>query len=151
MEPIAVGFMVMIGASVVMGILVGAVGGAVVWRTRCNLALGGLLTLFAFALLLVEDHHWKLTWLTPLLSYGAPALVLTFLVGTISAHWLEARTALRPTWTALAALGISLGAGLLFLWVSSLEALISLALVIDGCLILLLILSRWLVRRPDRG
>ena len=41
---IAVGFLVLIGAAAVLGVLVGAIGGAVAWRLRMNLAVGVALT-----------------------------------------------------------------------------------------------------------
>jgi len=40
MEPIAVGFMVLVGTAALLGAVVGAIGGAVTWRVGANLALG---------------------------------------------------------------------------------------------------------------
>ena len=41
MEPIAVGFLILIGTAALIGVVVGVIGGAVVWRARSNLVLGG--------------------------------------------------------------------------------------------------------------
>jgi hypothetical protein len=37
MEPIAVGFMVMVGTAALLGVVVGAIGGAVAWRVGVSL------------------------------------------------------------------------------------------------------------------
>jgi hypothetical protein len=71
-------------------------------------------------------------------------MVLSFLICSVSASWLEARTTLRPTWIALAALGISLALGLpyLLLFRVSMGAPLVAALAADVCLIILLILTK---------
>jgi hypothetical protein len=115
MAPVAFGFMILIGAAAVLGVVVGAIGGAVVWRARINLVLGGLLTAGAYLLVLVVDYPGDFTFLRAKLTWGAPPLSLAFLIASISARWLEARTALRPTWITLAACGVSLGLGFLYL------------------------------------
>ena len=141
MAPIAFGFMILIGAAAVLGVVVGAIGGAVVWRVRLNLVLGGLLTAGVFLLVLVADHPGDFLWLRAKLTWGIPPLSLAFLIASISARWLEARTALRPTWITLAACGISLGLGCLYLLLFriDLEAPLRVALVADVGLIVVLI------------
>jgi len=76
-------------------------------------------------------------------------MVMTFLICSVSARWLQARTTLRPTWTALVALGFSLSVGLLYLFlfgISPRQPLMA-ALGSGVCLILLLILGRNLSRQ----
>jgi hypothetical protein len=149
MEPIAVGFMILIGAAAFMGVIVGAVGGAVVWRVRSNLALGGLLTACAYVLVLVARHHGDLLWLRAELAWGGPSMALTFLIGSLSARWVAAHTALRPAWTTLAAFGVALSLGVLYLLLFrvNLELPRLAALWADVVLILLLMGSRTLVRQ----
>ena len=74
-------------------------------------------------------------------------MTLAFLICSVSAPWLEARTGLRPTRAALAAFGFSLGVGLLHLLTFrvSLRAPLVSALAADLCLILLLMHNRRLV------
>lgn len=76
-------------------------------------------------------------------------MALTFLICSISARWLEARTALRPIWIALAAFGFTLSMGFLYLlWFRlSWRAPLLAALGADVCLVLILIRSRKLVRQ----
>jgi hypothetical protein len=71
-------------------------------------------------------------------------MALTFLVASVSARWLQARTTLRPTWAALAAFGVALSLGLLnlSLFGLSLRAPLLAALGAGVCLILLLIRGR---------
>jgi len=94
---------------------VGAIAAAVVWRFRSNLALGGLVTACLLPLVLVAEAYGSVYWLRAKLTWGAPSMALTFLIGSISARWLEAHTALRPLWIAPAAFGLALSVGLLYL------------------------------------
>ena len=144
MELIAVGFRVMIAGATVLGIFVGAVGGAVVWRLRIQLALGGLLTALAYLLLLVVEHPGYLGWLRTKLTWGIPSTLLAFLICSISASWLEAHTRLRRTWTSLAALGLALIAGSLYLFLFrvGMRAPVLAGLVVDLVLIVFLIRNR---------
>ena len=130
-----------------MGVVVGAIGGAINWRLGGGLVLGGLLTACAFLLAVVLEHPQDFTWLRAKLTWGIPATSVTFLIGSVSAPWLKARTALRPTWIALAALGFTLSMGFLYLLLFrvSLQAPLVAALVGDFCLILLLMRARRLV------
>src|SRR6476620_5961638 len=97
MEPIAVGFMILVGTAALLGAVVGAIGGAVTWRVGANLALGALLTAGALLLVLVADGSGSLAWLRPKLTWGAPSMAFTFLVASVSARWLQARTTLGRT------------------------------------------------------
>src|SRR5438552_12847513 len=133
MAPIAFGFMILIGAAALMGVMVGAIGGAVIWRMRMNLVLGGLLTAGVYLLVLVADHLGDFLWLRAKLTWGIPPLSLAFLIASVSARWLKARTRLHPTWTTLAACGVGLGLGFLYLLLFriDLEAPLAVALVAD--------------------
>jgi hypothetical protein len=55
------------------------------------------------------------------LIWGVPSLSVTFLTGATSSHWLTARTSLRPNWTVLAAFGITLCVGFLYLFLFRLD------------------------------
>jgi len=115
MAPVGYGFLLLIFTAALVGVVVGAIAGVVVWQLRCNLALGGLLTACVFPLVLVAEAYGSVSWLRAKLIWGAPAAALTFLICSIAARWLGARTALRPMWIALAAGGLALGVGLLYL------------------------------------
>jgi hypothetical protein len=147
MEPFAVGFMVLIAGASVIGVVVGAIGGAVLWRLRIGVVPGAVLTAGAYLLVLVLEHHEDFIFLRAKLTWGAPSMSLAFLICSVSARWLEARTKLRPTWIALAALGFSLAMGFLYLLLFrlSMRAPLVAALAGDICLILLLMRSRRLV------
>src|ERR1051325_6792760 len=148
MEPIAVGFMIMIGTAALMGVVVGAIGGAVAWRLGANLAFGGLLTACALLVVLVAEGSGSLVWLRAKIIWAAPSMALAFLIAFLSASWLQARTTLRPTWAALAAFGIALSLGLLNLKLLgiNLRAPLLTALGAGVCLILLLIQGRRLAQ-----
>jgi hypothetical protein len=148
MEPIAYGFMVMMGAAAFLGVLVGAIGGAVIWRLRINVALGAVLTAGALLLVLIASHHGKLLWLRAELTWGAPSMALAFLICSVSARWIAARTSLHPNWSVLAALGVTFSTGFLYLMMFRLHfrAPLLAALIADVFLILLLIRSRGPVR-----
>src|SRR5437016_5819091 len=143
MAPIAFGFMILIGAAAHMGVVVGAIGGAVVWRMRMNLVLGGLLTAGVYLLVLVADHPGDFLWLRAKLTWGIPPLSLAFLRASVSARWLKARARLDTIWTSLAACGVGLGLGFLFLLLfrTDLEAPLAVALVADVGLVVVLIWS----------
>jgi hypothetical protein len=63
MEPIAVGFMILVRGAAFIGVVVGAIGGAVVWRLRYSLVVGGILTACAYLLVLIVEHHQDFIWL----------------------------------------------------------------------------------------
>ena len=115
MAPVGYGFLILIFTAALVGVVVGAIAGAVVWRSRCNLALGGLVTACLLPLVLVAEAYGSVYWLRAKVTWGAPSTALTFLISTIAARWLDAHTALRPMWIALAACGLALGVGVLYL------------------------------------
>ena len=115
MAPVGYGFLFLIFTAALTGVVVGAVAGAVVWRFRFNLALGGLVTACVLPLVLVAEAYGSVYWLRVKIIWGAPSAALTFLICSIAARWLEARTALRPSWIALAACVLALGLGMLYL------------------------------------
>ena len=142
MAPIAAGFVVLIVTAALMGVVVGAIGGAVVWRFRGNLVLGAVVTWCALVLLLVADYHADFHWLRAKLFWGTPPLTLTFLVASASARELEARTALRRAWIGLAAFGIALSLGFLYLRLFRLDLWMPLPLALGGDVALILLLTR---------
>jgi hypothetical protein len=155
MAPVGYGFLILIFTAALVGVVVGAIAGAVVWRFRCNLALGGLVTACLLPLMLVAEAYGSVYWLRAKVTWGAPSTALTFLISTIAARWLDAHTALRPMWIALAACGLALSVGFLYLaWFKYLllsshgprEPLLP-ALAADIVLLLVVLL---LSRRPVR-
>src|SRR5262245_18562256 len=139
MAPVAAGFIVLILTAALMGVIVGAIGGAVVWRLRVNLVLGAVLTAFAFVVTLVAEYPGSF-FLRAKLVWGLPPMLLTFLIASLSARALEARTRLRPLWTTLAAFGCALSLGSMFLWLFRLDLQITIvaALVADAGLAVLI-------------
>src|SRR5262245_65795910 len=115
MAPVGYGFLYLLFTAALVGVVVGAVAGTVVWRLRCNLALGALVTACLLPLVLIAEAYGNVYWLRVKLLWGAPSAALTFLVCSISARGLESRTALRPMWIAIAACSLALGAGFLYL------------------------------------
>ena len=143
MEPIAAGFMFSIAAAAFLGVVVGAIGGAVIWRLRKNIFLGGLLTAGAYVLLLIAENEGRRLWIRGELAWGIPALVVSFLLSSLLARLLSTHTRLSPTWTSVATLGLTwvLGFLYLFLFRVSLTAPREVALWADTCLLLLLVVQ----------
>lgn len=144
MEPIAYGFMITIAGAAVMGVALGALGGACVWRARIHILVGALLTAAIYVLLLIADHHGRTFWLNAELMWGAPMLAMGYLVSSLAAGWVAARSRLGRTWSALVSLCVALVVGLsyMLLFRIDLRAPIAWAWVIDAVLVVLLILSR---------
>jgi hypothetical protein len=149
-EPIAVGFMVLVGAAAFMGVVVGAIGGAVVWRLGSGLVLGVILTACTYVLVLIADYHEDFVFLRAKLIWGVPSMTVAFLLSSVLASWLEVRTTLRRNGVALAAFGLGLGLGFLYLLLFriGMGAPLVAAPIVDIGLILLLIRNR---RRLARG
>ena len=149
MAPVAYGFLILIGTAAVFGALVGAIGGAVVWRTRLNLLLGALLTACAYLLLLIADYPKDFTFLGTKLIWGIPPLVQAYLLGVVSARWLTAHTKLGANLVAVMVFAIALCVGLLCLLPFRIDPLapVYIALAADLGLILVLILGRALAGR----
>jgi hypothetical protein len=143
-EPLAVGFILSIGTAALIGIFVGALGGAVVWRLRMNLLWGGLLTAIAFVVCLILENGGRTLFMKAEFMWGTPALILAFLLISLLAPWLASRIKLRPTWTGLIALLLVLVFGFmyLFLFRLNLAAPLWVALGADVCLLFLLIRNR---------
>lgn len=114
MEPFAAGYLVMIGAAAVLGVFIGAIGGALGWRLRLT-TLALVLSVLAFVLYLFIEHGGRHLWLGAELIFGLPPLLFAFLAASISARSLAGRTSLRPGWVALLAFGIANLAGALCL------------------------------------
>ena len=144
MEPIAYGFMITVAGAAVMGVALGALGGAFVWRARSHILVGALLTAAIYVLLLIADQHGRTFWLSAELMWGAPMLAMGYLVSSLAAGWVAARTRLGRTWSALVSLCVALVLGLsyMLLFRIDLRAPIAWAWVIDAGLVVLLILSR---------
>ena len=143
-EPIAVGFILSIAGAAFIGVLVGALGGAIVWRFRVNIFVGGLLTALAFVLFLIVDDGGRRLLMKAELTWGTPALLLAFLLTSLLAPWLASRLTLRPTWIGLIALGLAWAIGFVYLLLFrvSLTAPPWVALGADVCMLLLLIRNR---------
>lgn len=142
MAPFAAGFQVLIAASAVLGTMVGAIGGAVIWRLRWNVFLGALLTGAAFLLIVVAESPKNFTWLPTRLTWGIPPMMLSYLVASLAGRWLADR--FRPAWTTLAAFGIAITVGFLcllsFRWTP--QAPLSVSVGGSACSIVLLLRSR---------
>lgn len=113
MEPLAVAAIASIAGAAVLAIIIGAVSGAVAWRVRHGLVLGGLLSIGAYLLVLAIDGG--LHWLRGTAVFGGPPFVLTFLISYLAARYLTARANLRPLWATVAALASALVIGCLYL------------------------------------
>lgn len=137
MEPIAVGFMVLVGTAALIGAVVGAIGGAITWRVGANLLAGAVLTACALVLVLVAEGEGRLVWLRAKLTWGVPSMALTFLAALASARWLQSSTTLGRTGTATVGFVIALCLGLLTLRLFglSLRAPLLAAAVAGACLI----------------
>ncbi|HEX5030033.1 MAG TPA: hypothetical protein VFX78_01085 [Candidatus Eisenbacteria bacterium] len=144
MEPITYGFMVTVAGASVMGVAVGALGGAGAWRARIHIALGALLTACVYVLLLIADHHGRLFWLRAELVWGAPLLAMGYLVSWLAARWVAAHTRLGRTWAALVSFCVALVVGLsyMLLFRIDMRAPIRWAWAIDAGLVVLLIWRR---------
>jgi len=95
--------------AIIVAILIGAVGGAINGRLKGELSLG--------AILVVGVYFLVVTFLesSSIALFGMLPLVLIFLFGSLTTHYLEARVGLRPLFSTLAALGSALLAGFLYL------------------------------------
>jgi len=139
----------MIAGIVVFSVIVGAIGGAIVWNARAGLAVGGLATA---ALYFVAAAALGASNFRALLMVGIPPLLLSFLSGSIAARALAVHTGLGAVWVTLAALGIAFAAGAVYLWSLriSLWATSVIALLADAVLIVLLMVF-WTDGRHNRA
>src|SRR5262245_13721783 len=138
----------MIGAAAVLGVFIGAIGGALGWRLRLNV-LGVVLSVLAFVLYLFIEHGGRHTWLGAELIFGLPPLLFAVLIASIAARLLAGRTSLRPAWVTLLAFGIANLAGALCLLLFRIGpgALLTGAVSADFLLLLLLLLLTRRLRR----
>ena len=145
MEVIAAGARVMVATAATAAVIVGAIGGAIVWRGGNRLTLGGLSAVAVY--FLAATDFLGFAFLTLAVIFGIPILVLSFLISYLTARHLKSRTSLRLMWATLAAVGSALTVGFLYLLLFrlSLWAPVWIALGADACLILLAIRSRKLV------
>ena len=153
MEPIAYGFLSMVAGTAVMGVLIGAVCAAIVWRVRGNIVYGALITSGVFLLLMIIDDRGRFTWFGAEVYWGAPALAVGYLLCSASARWLEALTRLGRTWTALAALVFTLAVGFFYLRLFNVDPklLVPVGWWAGLVLVVLVILSRWRRAVPAPG
>ena len=139
----------MIVGIVVFSVIVGAIGGAIVWNARAGLAVGGLATaaLYFVAAAALGASNFRV-----LLMVGLPPLFLSFLTVSMAARALALHTRLGVVWVTLAALGSAFAAGATYLWLFriSLWATSVIALLADAVLIVLLMVF-WTDARHDRA
>jgi hypothetical protein len=149
MEVVATGFVNLVVTTALVALIMGAIGGVLVWRIRSGLALGGLAAVGVYlgAYLLVAAVFLGFPSLALAVLYGIPSLALTFLISFLTVRHLEARANLHPIWATLSAFASALIAG--FLWILlfrfSYWAPVWVALGTDVYLILFAIRNRKLV------
>lgn len=146
MEVVANGFKILTASVVVTAVTIGALSGAVAWRIKNGLILGGLSALGVYFLAVAMSLN-LLSWFKLVLLFGVPPLIMTFLISYLTALHLKAHGKLCPLWASLAALGGALILGILygFLFRVGFEVPIWTALGVDACLILLAVRRRRLV------
>ena len=142
MEVIANGFMIMATITAMAAVIMGAIGGSIVWRVKSGLALGSLSTMGLYLLPAVAFLGFP--WVAVVVFFGIPPLMLTFLTSFLAGHHLDARANLPPIWATLAALGSALTAGALYLLLFrfSMQASIWVTLGAVVCLILIAFKNR---------
>ncbi len=113
MEVISNGFLILVGSVAIAAFIMGTFGGAIVWKVRGGLALGGLSTVGVY--LLASAAILGYPWLIAALIFGVPSLILTFLISFIVARHFESRANSHHIFPALAAIFTALVAGFLLL------------------------------------
>jgi hypothetical protein len=108
MAPVGYGMLAAVAGAIVLAALIGAVGGAISGRLKADLTLGVVCTTGVYVLVSALDH------LLPLSLLGMLPLILTFLVASLTTHYLEQRMALRPVLATSAALGSAFIVGYLY-------------------------------------
>jgi len=149
MEAVANGVVILVTIVAMIAIIVGALGGTIVWRIKRGRALGIFSVMGAY--FLVAAIFLGFSWLTAGMAVilGLPSLILTFLISFLTAHYLETRANQHPIWFTLVTLGSALIAGFLFLLLLrfSFQSFIWITLGADAYLILLAIESRKLAHK----
>lgn len=147
MAPVAAAVEVTAVSAALLGVLVGAAGGIVVWRLRSGLLVGGLAVAGVYVLFVIATLGYF--WLRLAVFFGVLPLIQALLLSWLIARQLEARAKLRPLWNALAALSCTLVVGWLCLLSSRLDLLgpTWLAVGVIACLIFVSIARRKLFSR----
>lgn len=129
MEPVAAAGYVIIAAHAVLGVLLGALAGAIVSALGRGLIWAGV----AAAAIYLGEALLHSTRLAAAALIGLPPLVLTLLTCWIVARWLQARPKWRRLWAVPAAFAAALILG--FLWMllfrHSVQLPITVAMVAD--------------------
>ena len=129
MEPVAAAGYVIIAAHAVLGVLLGALAGAIVSALGRGLIWAGV----AAAAIYLGEALLHSTRLAAAALIGLPPLVLTLLTCWIVARWLQARPKWRRLWAVPAAFASALILG--FLWMllfrHSVQLPITVAMVAD--------------------
>ena len=133
MEPVAAAGYVVIAAHAVLGVLLGALAGAVVSALGRRIVWGGL----AAAAIYLGEALIQSTRLAAAALIGLPPLVLTLLACWLVARWLQARHKWRRLWAVPAAFAAAVILG--FLWMllfrHSVQLPITVAMVADAILL----------------
>jgi len=128
-EPVAAAGYVIIAAHAVLGVLLGALAGAIVSALGRGLIWAGV----AAAAIYLGEALLHSTRLAAAALIGLPPLVLTLLTCWIVARWLQARPKWRRLWAVPAAFAAALILG--FLWMllfrHSVQLPITVAMVAD--------------------
>ena len=111
MSPFIGGLAIVAGA-IAVAVVVGAAGGAIHGRLKGDLSVGAILTLAAYALVVIALESWSAR---KIIVLGMFPLMLTFLPGSLATRFLESRCGLRPMMAALAGLCVALLVGLAYL------------------------------------
>ena len=140
MEPVAAAGYVIIAAHAVLGVLLGALAGAIVSALGRGLFWGGV----AAAAIYLGEALLQSTRLAAAALIGLPPLFLTLFTCWILARWLQARLKWRRLWAVLAAFAAAVVVG--FLWMllfrHSVQLPITVAIVADLCLLAWMAYSR---------
>ena len=111
--PIAAAVEFTIAGAGILAVLLGAIGGVVLWKMRINLLLGVPAVAAVYVVVLILSSG--LFWLRLSLAAGLLPLIQAALLSHLLATFLQTRAKLRSVWSALAALASSLVVGFLTL------------------------------------
>src|SRR5688572_8191720 len=108
MEPLAASFAVNAATAGLLATIIGAMGGAIVWRGQFRLIPGIACACVVYVLLSVPLSAFLIA-----IVHGIPLLTLTLLVAWLTAHHLRHRAQLRVVSAVCTALAAALLVGLL--------------------------------------